>query len=85
VLPDGTKFQGPVELRKIFAGKPDQLATTVTEKLLTYALGRGVEYYDQPTVRKILRESAPNSYRWSDLIFGIVNSEPFQLRRIREL
>jgi hypothetical protein len=85
VLPDGTKFQGPVELRKIFAGKPDQLATTVTEKLLTYALGRGVEYYDQPTVRKILRESAPNSYRWSDLIFGIVKSEPFQLRRIREL
>jgi hypothetical protein len=78
-------FNGPNELRKIFVGKPDQLALTVTEKLLTYALGRGVEYYDQPALRKILKQAAPNSYHWSDLIFGIVNSEPFQMRRTREL
>ena len=84
-LPDGAKFNGPNELRKIFVGKPDQLALTVTEKLLTYALGRGVEYYDQPALRKILKQAAPNSYHWSDLIFGIVNSEPFQMRRTREL
>jgi hypothetical protein len=84
-LPDGTKFQGPAELRKILAGKPNQLATTVTENLLTYALGRGVEYYDQPAVRKILREASSSGYRWSDLIFGIVSSEPFQMRRAREL
>jgi len=61
------------------------LALTVTEKLLTYALGRGVEYYDQPALRKILKQAAPNNYHWSDLIFGIVNSEPFQMRRTREL
>jgi hypothetical protein len=85
VLPDGTKFQGPGELRKILASKPDQLATTVTENLLTYALGRGVEYFDEPAVRKILHEASPNGYRWSDLIFGIVSSEPFQMRRAREL
>ena len=85
VLPDGTKFNGPGELRKILAAKPDQLATTVTENLLTYALGRGVEYYDEPAVRKILREASPSGYRWSDLIFGIVSSEPFQMRRAREL
>jgi hypothetical protein len=85
ILPDGTKFQGPAELRKILASKPDQLATIVTENLLTYALGRGVEYYDEPAVRKILRQAAPNRYRWSDLIFGIVASEPFQMRKTREL
>jgi len=83
-LPDGTQFNGPAELRKILEGKPDQFATTVTESLLTYALGRGLEYYDAPTVRKILREAAHNGYRWSDLIFGIVASEPFQMRRVRE-
>jgi len=79
-LPDGTKFQGPAELRKILLSKPDQFATAVTEKLLTYALGRGVEYYDEPGVRKIRRESAPD-YRWSSLIFGVIKSEPFQMRR----
>ena len=84
-LPDGTKFNGPAELREIFASRPDQLANTVTEKLLTYAMGRGVEYYDEPAVRKILREAAPDGYRWSSLIFGIVNSEPFQMRRMRDL
>jgi hypothetical protein len=55
----------------------------VAEKLLTYALGRGVEYYDAPAVRKILREAAPSEYRWSALIMGIVKSIPFQMRRSR--
>jgi hypothetical protein len=54
VLPDGTKFNGPVELRKILLSQPEQFATTITQKLLTYALGRGVEYYDLPSVRKIV-------------------------------
>ena len=80
VLPDGTVIQGPAELRQVLLSKPDLFATTVTEKLLTYALGRGVEYYDEPAVRKIWRESVPD-YRWSSLILGIVNSEPFQMRR----
>ena len=80
-LPDGTKFKGPVGLRKMLLGKPDQFATTVIEKLLTYAIGRGVEYYDEPAVRKIVREAAQDDYRWSSLILGVVKSEPFQMRR----
>lgn len=79
-LPDGTKFQGPVELRKILLSHPEQFVTVVTEKLLTYALGRGVEYYDEPAVRKIMREAASSNYRWSAIILGIVNSTPFQMR-----
>ncbi|OFW32323.1 MAG: hypothetical protein A3J28_05225 [Acidobacteria bacterium RIFCSPLOWO2_12_FULL_60_22] len=83
-LPDGTKFQGPAELRKILLDRREQFVTTVTEKLLTYALGRGVEYYDEPIIRKIMREAAPSDYRWSSLISGIVNSTPFQMRRSPE-
>jgi hypothetical protein len=80
VLPDGTKFEGPAELRKLLLSHPEQLVHTVTEKLLTYALGRGVEYYDAPAIRKIVRESAPGDYRWSSVIVGIVKSMPFQMR-----
>ncbi len=54
---------------------------TVTSKLLTYALGRGVEYYDMPAVRRLMREAASGDYRWSALILGIVKSTPFQMRR----
>ena len=82
-LPDGTTFRGPAELRKLLLSKPEQFATTVTEKLLTYAIGRGVEYYDEPVVRKIRRETAPD-YRWSSLILAVVISEPFQMRSKRE-
>ena len=83
-LPDGTKFQGPAELRKLLLKHPEQFVTTVTEKLLTYALGRGVEYYDMPAIRKILREAASSDYRWSSLIIGIVKSTPFQMRKSGE-
>jgi len=82
-LPDGTRFQGPIELRKLLLSKRDQFAITVIEKLLTYATGRGVEYFDEPTARKIRREAAPD-YRWSSLILGVVKSEPFQMRRTQE-
>jgi hypothetical protein len=58
---------------KLFAGR-------VTEKLLTFALGRGVEYYDAPVIRKIIREAASDDYRFSSLILGIVRSQPFQMR-----
>lgn len=84
LLPDGTKFQGPAELRKILLSHPDQFVTTVTEKLLTYATGRGVEFYDQSAIRRIMRDAAPGGYRWSSLIVRIVKSEPFQMRRTRE-
>jgi hypothetical protein len=83
-LPDGAKFQGPAGLRQALLGKSDQFVSTLTEKLLMYALGRGVEYYDAPAVRKILREAALSNYRWSSLVIGIVNSTPFQMRRSQE-
>jgi len=82
-LPDGTQFKGPVELRRVLMSKPDLFATSVIEKLLTYALGRGVEYYDEPVVRKIRRETAPE-YRWAALVQAIVKSQPFQMTRTRE-
>jgi hypothetical protein len=84
VLPDGTEFQGPAELRKVLLAHPEQFVATVTEKLMTYAMGRGVEYYDQPAIRKILRESASSDYRWSSIMIGIVNSTPFQMRRVEQ-
>jgi hypothetical protein len=83
VLPDGTKVDGPVGLRKILLSKSDQFVMTATERLLTYGLGRGVEPYDMPAVRKIVRDSASADYRWSQLIMGVVNSTPFQMRRAR--
>jgi Protein of unknown function (DUF1592)/Protein of unknown function (DUF1588)/Protein of unknown function (DUF1585)/Protein of unknown function (DUF1587)/Protein of unknown function (DUF1595) len=80
VLPNGTTFQGPAGLRKMLLNHPEQFVHTVTEKLLTYALGRGVEYYDEAAVRKIVREAAPSDYHWSSIVLGIVKSAPFQMR-----
>jgi hypothetical protein len=80
-LPNGTKFTGPNELKKILlTANRDEFVATVTEKLLTYALGRGLEYYDSPTVRSIMRETAPDNYRLPALISAIVKSTPFQMR-----
>ncbi len=84
MLYDGSKFQSMVEFRQILMSHPDQFVHTATERLLTYALGRGVEYYDAPAIRKIMREAADSDYRWSSLILGIVKSTPFQMRRSRE-
>jgi hypothetical protein len=84
VLPDGTKFHGPAELRTVLMTRRDVFAATVTERLLTYALGRGVDYYDEPAIRNILRQAAPNDYRWSSLVLGIVKSTPFQMRKSGE-
>jgi len=84
VLFDGTKFDGPLEFRKLLVDRESLVAHTVASKLLTYALGRGLESYDQPAVRGILRESASRNYRWSSLILAIANSTPFQMRRSRE-
>jgi hypothetical protein len=79
-LPDGTKIAGPDGLRQMLQGRREDFVMTVTEKLLTYALGRGVEYYDMPTVRQIAREAGRADYRWSSIILGIVRSRPFQMR-----
>jgi hypothetical protein len=80
VLVDGTKVDGPVALRKAILSHPDIFAATMTEKMLTYALGRGVDYYDMPVVRQIVRQMAKNDYHFSSLVLGIVNSAPFQMR-----
>ena len=79
-LPDGTAFDGVAGFRDALAAAPEPFVTTVTEKLLTYALGRGLEPYDMPAVRRIVRGAAPD-YRLQDLILGIADSMPFRMRR----
>jgi len=80
-LPDGSTFDGVTGLQQALLTRPELFVGTVTEKMLTYALGRGVEYYDAPSVRKILAETRTNDFRFSSLILGVVNSTPFQMRR----
>lgn len=79
-LIDGMQISGPVGLRNALLTHREDFARTLTRKLLTYALGRGVEYYDEPAVRKIVRDAAPGGYRWRDLVLGIIRSRPFQMR-----
>ena len=79
-LPGVGEFEGVDGLEAALLSRPDQFAGRVTEKLLTFALGRGVDYYDAPTVRAILREARADDYRFSALILGIVKSAPFQMR-----
>jgi hypothetical protein len=79
-LADGTKVNGPVSLRQAILKHPEQFAGTLTEKLLTYALGRGLDYYDMPVVRGIVRDAARDNYRFSALVLGIVKSTPFQMK-----
>ncbi len=79
-LLDGTKVDGPVTLRQALLKHREEFAATATAKLLTYALGRGVEYFDQPAVRQIVRDAARDDYRWSSIILGIVRSAPFEMR-----
>ena len=80
-LGDGTRVDGAVALRESLLKRPDVLVSTMTERLLTYALGRGLEHYDMPAVRTIVREAARDDYRFSSLIRGIATSAPFQMRR----
>ena len=83
VFPDGTKFQGAAGLKQMLL-QSDRFVPTVTEKLLTYALGRGLEHYDAPAVRAIVRSAAKDDYRFASLITGIVQSAPFTMRRAGE-
>jgi hypothetical protein len=83
-LADGTEVRTPEELRTALLARPEQFAGTLTEKLLTYALGRGLEYYDMPVVRSITRQAAASQYRMSALVAGIVKSAPFQMKRAQE-
>jgi len=80
-LPDGSTFEGVTGLQKALLNRPELFVSTFSEKLLTYALGRGVEYYDAPAVRKVVAEARTSDYRFSSVILGIVKSTPFQMRR----
>lgn len=80
-LPNGTKFDGPESFRKVLLDQRESYILTLTEKLMTYGLGRGVEHFDMPAVRKVVKDAAAREYRWSAIILGIVRSTPFQMRR----
>ncbi len=83
-LPDGTVIDGVAGLKKILLARKDEFVEGLADKLLTYALGRGLEYYDQPVVRDIRRQAEKNDYRFSSLVLAIVNSVPFEMRRVPE-
>jgi len=82
-LPDGTRFEGVNGLRALLVSHQEDFVRTLSAKLLAYAIGRGLDYRDQPAVRKIARESARHDYRWSSIIGGIVNSTPFSMSTAR--
>jgi hypothetical protein len=81
-LPDGTKLKGPDDLRNALLRRPDQFVQTFTENLLTYSMGRTREYYDMPTVRRIVRETAAKDYKFSAIVQAVVRSEQFKMRRV---
>jgi hypothetical protein len=84
-MPDGTKFSGPAEFRRVLLdGRREMFVSTVADRLLTYALGRGLEHYDAPVVRRIVADAAPAGYRFSSLVLNVVTSMPFQMRRAEE-
>jgi hypothetical protein len=80
-LPGGQSFKGPKELKEILTGKKDLFSRALTEKMVTYAIGRGLEYYDKPAVDKIVSSLAKNDFRFSTLMVEITTSEPFRMRR----
>ena len=80
-FPTAASSRASRDCEQALLSRPELFVGTLTEKLLTYALGRGVEYYDAPAVRKIVREAAAEDFRFSSFILGIVNSTPFQMRR----
>jgi len=80
-LVDGTRLDGPASLRRALLDRREAFVSTAAEKLLTYALGRRIEYFDMPAVRAIARDTARNGHRFSALVTGIVQSAPFQMKR----
>ena len=80
VMADGTPVDGPLDLRNAILARPDQFVQTFTEKLMTFGLGRAVEYHDMPTIRRIVRESAADNFQFSELVLGIVRSDQFRMK-----
>jgi hypothetical protein len=83
-LVDGTAVNGPSDLRKALLAHPEQFVQTMTEKMMTYALGRGIEYYDMPTIRKIVRTTKASNYKFSSIVMGVVNSPAFQSSSVEQ-
>ena len=83
-FPMARSSTGVIGLRKLLVAHRDEFVRTLTEKLLSYALGRGIEHFDLPTVRQITRDAAPTGHRWSALVLGIVKSTPFTMGTITE-
>ena len=83
-MPNGVNVQGLADLRAFLLDDPERFVRTVTEKLMVYALGPRVEYYDGPTVRRILRNAAADDYKWSSIIIGVVQSPAFLMRTAPE-
>jgi len=81
----GTPVDGPVALRAAILERPDQFAQTFTEKLMTFGLGRSIEYQDMPMIRNIVRKAAADDYRLSSIVLNIVNSEQFRMRKTEEV
>jgi hypothetical protein len=81
-MADGTQFNGPNDLRNVLLARSDQFVQTFTENLMTFALGRGLKYYDMPRVREIVRDAAKQNYRFSAIVLGIVDSEAFQMAEV---
>jgi hypothetical protein len=79
-LPDGSQFEGVAGLESAILKRPQVFVSTMTEKLMIFALGRGLESYDGPAIRKVVREAEAHDYRFSALVLGIVRSRPFQRR-----
>jgi len=79
-LPNGTKFDGALQLQQALLKHPELFVSTLTEKLMTYALGRGTGHSDTPAIRRVVREAQKDDYRFSSLILGIARSIPFQMR-----
>ena len=80
-LPDGTTINGPDDLRRALVGRPDhQFVQTLTENLLTYALGRSLDYHDMPTVRRIVRQAGADDYRFKSIVLGVISSDAFRKR-----
>jgi hypothetical protein len=82
VLPDGTPLAGPDDLRKALLRRPEQFVETFVEGLMTYATGRTHEYYDNPAIRQIVRDTAAKDYRFSSIVQAVVKSDQFKMRRV---
>jgi hypothetical protein len=83
VLFDGASLDGVVGLRKAILDRPEVFVGVFTEKMMTYALGRGLEFYDMPAVRKVVQDARGSNYRFSSMVLGIVKSAPFQLKEAK--